>query len=141
MRNKRRSGLRIKDQGGAPEVKAALIRFARWLRQRYSFPIRVPVYLYAVDQLRTMDGKEGSAIFFAPWDRRVEPYIRIATGDFSKMRVEHGRDHALAAYIGSLAHEVIHYQQWIATGATSEFGVRRKARALVLQYSKTVDRP
>jgi epoxyqueuosine reductase QueG len=88
-----------------------------------------------------MHGEKASASFFAPWDRNVEPYIRIASGDYRKLKVKRGRDHALAAYICSLAHEVVHYQQWVATGSVSERNVARKARSILQQYAKTVDRP
>jgi hypothetical protein len=85
-----------------------------------------------------MHGDEASASFFAPWDRNVEPYIRIATGDYAKLRARRGRERALAAYICSLAHEVIHYNQWIATGDTWERDTGRKSLAYLRKYSKAV---
>jgi hypothetical protein len=68
-----RTGLHIRGQRGQSEVRAALIRFARWLRSEYEFPIRVPVYLSPHELVRTMHGEDCSASFFAPWDRNVEP--------------------------------------------------------------------
>ena len=118
-----------------------MIRFARWLRKHYEFPIRVPVYLHAALQLTTRDGESGSAAFFAPWDRHVEPYIRVATGDYPSLKKTLGRDDALAAIICSVAHEVVHYQQWIATGDIWENGVGRKAVAMLRRYAKTRARP
>ena len=85
--------------------------------------------------------RKASASFFAPRDRRVEPYIRIATGDYHDLLAACGRDNALAAYLNSLAHEVIHYQQWIATGETTERGVVRRAAKMVDRYALTVDHP
>jgi len=140
-RLKQREGLRICGARGSPEVRAAYVRFARWLRQEYDFPVRIPVYLLPSEVVVTVDGRRCSASFFAPWDRTMEPYARIATGDFLKLRAKVGRDNALASFLVSLAHEVIHYQQWISTGETWERGVARKASAMVDRYAKTVDRP
>ena len=77
-----RTGIGIIGHRGHPEVKDALIRFAKWLRKNYKFPIRVPVYLRPECELISMHGEQCSASFFAPWDQKVEPYIRIATGEY-----------------------------------------------------------
>ena len=79
--------------------------------------------------------------FVAPFDRNVEPYIRIATGDYPAIRRERGRDNALAEMIGCLGHEIIHYQQWIATGELWERGVERRSDTLLRRYFLTVDHP
>jgi len=71
----------------------------------------------------------------------VEPYIRIATGDYDELVREQGRNNALASYICSLAHEIIHYQQWITNGYTSEKGIGRKVTAILRRYEQTVDEP
>ncbi len=136
-----RVGLRIRGERGHPEVRDALVRFARWLRSEYEFPLRVPVYLSPREDLVKKDGSRVSASFFAPWDRTVEPFIRIATGDYLEYKAKNGRDNALASYLGSLAHEVVHYQQWIATGDMWERGVIRQASSMVKRYAQTVDRP
>jgi hypothetical protein len=137
----KRTGLRIVGKRGHPEVKDAIIRFAGWLRGQYDFPIRVPVYLLPGETVTTMHGEKVSASFFAPWNRKVEPYIRIATGDYPLLRKERGRDNALAAFLNSFAHELVHYQQWVATNVLSERGVRRRAGCIVDRYAQTVDHP
>lgn len=136
-----RQGLRIRGERGHPVVRRAIVRYARWLRQQVEFPIRVPVYLRPEDEVITMHGGRASASFFAPWDRAEEPFIRIATGDYPALRRELGRDHALAAYLCSLAHEVIHYRQWVETGAMWERGVARRAVSMVDRYALTTDHP
>jgi hypothetical protein len=142
MRAKRvRIGVRIRGARGHPEVRRAFIRFARWLRQEYNFPIRVPVYLFPSEQIITMHGERVSASFFAPYDRSVEPFIRVATGDYVQLKKELGRDDALAACLNSFAHEVVHYQQWVATGNISERGVIRRAQSIVDRYAMTTDHP
>ena len=88
-----------------------------------------------------MRGDRVSASFFAPYDRNVEPFIRVATGDYLRLKKERGRDNALAACLNSLAHEFVHYQQWVATGEISERGVIRRAQSIVDRYAMTTDHP
>ena len=137
----RTGGLRIRGERGHPEVRAAVIRFARWLRKQYAFPVRVPVYLSPRERLITMHGTTATATFFAPWDPDVEPYIRVATGDYPLEIAERGRDDALAAYLDSVAHEIVHYLQWVETGETTERGVVVRASNMIDRYALTVDHP
>lgn len=136
-----RRGLRIRGERGNPEVREALIKFARWLRQVYDFPVRVPVYLLPGEQVVTDNGDRCSATFFAPWKTTEEPYIRIATGDCPKLKRERGRNNALAAFVCSMAHEVVHYQQWVHKNDLAERGVSARARRLLRRYSQTTGRP
>jgi hypothetical protein len=88
-----------------------------------------------------MDGHHVSASFFAPLDRKVEPLIRVATGDYRQLKRSRGRDNALAAFLHSFAHELVHYQQWVAAGVVSERGAVREAKRIVRRYAMTTDRP
>lgn len=139
--NRIRTGLRIRGQRGHPCVRYALKRFAKWLRKEYRFPIRVPVYLNQHRRFVTIEGEEVTASFFAPSDPNTEPYIRIATGDFDELALDSCKNDALASYICSLAHEIIHYQQWIKDGCTFEKGVAKEAVAILRRYAQTVDEP
>jgi hypothetical protein len=136
-----RSGIRIVGHRGHPEVKNALIRFAKWLRKNYEFPIRVPVYLRPEKQLTSMAGDKVSASIFLPFDKTEEPYIRIATGDYKDEKRMRGRDNALAGYLSSLAHEMIHYHKWLKGNDVSERGVVVKASNIVDKYALTTDHP
>ena len=136
-----RSGLRIRGARGHPEVRSALVLYAKWLRKEYEFPIRVPVYLFPGETIITQDGEHVSASFVAPYNRCIEPFIRIATGDYSHIQRIHGRDDALASYILSLSHEIVHYFQWIETGIVDERGVVRKATSMLRRYAADMDRP
>src|SRR5262245_24783566 len=91
-----RSGLRICGHRGHPSVRTALIRYAPWLRSAVDFPVRVPVYLLPSELVRTAGGELASASIFLPRDRQLEPYIRIATGDFTELRRTRRRGNALA---------------------------------------------
>lgn len=110
-----RKGLRIICLHGVhPEVKRACLEFAKWLRKEYEFPIRVRIYLKKDYQIKGRYNKKMvSATFFAPHDKTKEPYIRIATGDYLELFNERGQDNALCAILGSIAHELGHYYQWI----------------------------
>ena len=101
----------------------------------------MPVYLHSSPHVVTVRGEKASATFFAPWSSAVEPYIRVATGDYGTLRAELGRDNALAAFICSLAHELVHYRQWVTTGNTWERGVAVQAAGVLRRYSATRERP
>ena len=127
FRTMRRTGLRLRAARGHPEVQAVVRPFVRWLRERYEFPVRVPVYLSPAPQVRTVHGDWCSASFFAPWDRRVEPYIRLATGEYPTLRRRWGRSRAAVSHLISLAHEVLHYEQWVRGRPLSERCLPEKA--------------
>jgi hypothetical protein len=99
------------------------------------------VYLFPSDEIITMHGNRCSASFFAPFDRNAEPLIRIATGAYGRLKKTRGRDNALAAFLHSLAHELVHYQQWVATGQTTERGVIRRAQSIVERYATITEHP
>jgi hypothetical protein len=101
----------------------------------------VPVYLRSSDHIVTSEHQIASASFFAPFDRLTEPFVRIATGDYRALKKKYGRNNALAAFIVSLNHELIHYWQWLETGRVWEAGVARKAVAMLRKYERTVDYP
>ena len=136
-----RSGLRVRGARGHPVVRGAVVRFAAWLRLYYEFPVRLPVYLSPRARLLTIDGEVVTASFFAPEVPTEEPYIRVATGDYPKLCKECGHDNALAAYLASVAHEIIHYQQWIDSGETWERGVASRAKKIVDAYATHVRHP
>jgi len=133
--------LRIVGARGQPCVRRALIRFARWLRANYSFPIRVPVYLSPMRRLRTSEGEEAVSSFFAPYRRDVEPHIRLATGDYAEMREFRKRDDCLASYIVSLSRQVVLYQHWLKRGRIRRRGVKREATRRLRLYERTTDHP
>ncbi|WP_146536934.1 hypothetical protein [Rubripirellula reticaptiva] len=137
----RTGGLRIRGHRASTDVRDAIVRFSRWLRTAYTFPVRCPVYLSPHAELTTMHGTTASATFFAPWQPNVEPYIRIATGDYRRPSATRDRDDALASYLHSLAHELVHYWQWIDTGNITERGVIVRATKIVDRYALTTDHP
>jgi hypothetical protein len=65
----------------------------------------------------------------------------VATGDYPELRRRFGRDNALAAYLNSIAHEIVHYQQWIDSGEVWERGVISRASRIVDAYATHVRHP
>lgn len=141
-----RSGLRLRfDASVDPDVKNACLKFAKWLRKTYCFPLRVPIYVKSKRVLKTIDGEGAVGTFFEPYDYSFEPYIRIATGDYIELKNSIGKDNALATIIESLSHELTHYFQWINglqhTPEGSELQAAKCARYIVDEYAMTCDHP
>jgi len=135
-----RTGLRIRSEPGVhPEVRAVCIKFCKWLRTQAEFPIRVVIYLKKDYQIKNRTTKEMvSATFFAPYEKNVEPYIRLATGDYDELIEERGKADALYAMLDSIAHEIIHYQQWLEDRELQEDEAEEEGYKMVDRYSETL---
>lgn len=141
-----RKGVRVKsDSGVDDEVKRACKEFCKWLRQEYDFPIRIPIYLKSSCKIKAMDGDMVVGTFFEPDDDFVEPYIRIATGDYYKLQSRYGKDNALSYILQTIAHELTHYFQWINKVNLTPIGTERQAtrysKFILDQYAETRDHP
>ena len=141
-----RSGLRLRFETGVdPEVKRACQEFCKWLRREYFFPVRVPIYVKAAEQIKAMDGDMVSGTCFLPYDRKEEPYIRVSAGDYYEMEKRRGQDNALAAILMSIAHELTHYFQWINNLELTPIGEERQASAyagfILDEYAETREHP
>lgn len=141
-----RSGLRLHFQKGVDEeVKRSCSEFAVWIRKQYYFPIRLPIYFKASEYVKIKTGEFVSAKFFEPFDRTVEPYISIATGDVIEIEKNYGQDNALAAVLSSMAHEITHYFQWINDIRLSDKQAERQAKyyqkKIIREYALTREHP
>ena len=124
----RRTGLRLRiDKNVHPEVKAAYKQLANWIRERFLFPIRVPAYIKCSERIKARDGEYCVALFFRPDDYSVEPYIRIATGDYKKLEKTKGALQAKIAILLPLFHELTHYFQWINSVEKTKLGEEQQA--------------
>lgn len=124
----RRTGLRCRFASRVnPEIREACLRFVRWLRTEYDFPLRVPIYFKAEAKLRSLDGGRAVGTFFEPNSYSFEPYTRIATGDYDAMKAQIGVDGATKAILLSVAHELTHYYQWINHLGLTQIGAERQA--------------
>lgn len=141
-----RSGLRIRyEKNVEPEVKRAIRECAEWLRLEYVFPKRVNMYVKSTERIKAKNGENVCGTFFRPADRDVEPYIRIATGDFSKLFEKWGKDNALASILRTIMHELSHYFQWLNDLDLTYIGEERQAtnysRKLIQEYAQTREHP
>lgn len=143
-----RTGLRfVIEKNVDPEVRRACKEFGVWLRKKYYFPIRVPIYVKASERLKASDGSLCTGTFFGPYNKDVEPYIRIATGDYFDLDLlyEWGKDNALWAILETIAHEISHYFQWINDIELTLIGEERQAKKyatfILDEYSETRKHP
>lgn len=141
-----RNGLRMRYEPDVdPEVREAIKQFISWLRTEYYFPMRVIVYVKASESIRAKDGEEVCGTFFGPFDPLLEPYIRVATGDYQKNLLKYGRDNALAGILCTIAHELTHYFQWVNQIKLTDRGIEWQAtfysRIIVQEYATIAGHP
>ena len=129
------------DKDVDPEVRRACKDFAKWVRQEYYFPVRIPVYVKSAVRIKAKDGDRVCGTFWRPDDYNEEPYARIATGDYPQLREKRGTYNALAEILLSMAHELTHYFQWINELPLTPIGEERQATRysyyILDEYSKT----
>ncbi|WP_256256289.1 hypothetical protein [Paenibacillus sp. BC26] len=100
------------------------------------------VYLKRDYQIKNRYTKElVSATFFAPYDKNEEPYIRVATGDYLELVNDRGQDNALVAILGSVAHELGHYYQWLDDKELDEEIADEYRDEIIEEYESTRDHP
>ena len=141
-----RHGLRLRfDAGVDPEVHRACLEFGAWLRREYEFPMRVPIYFKNKKYLISATGERASATFWGAFDKTLEPHIRIAVDDYEDILESFGKDNALAAILGSMAHELSHYFQWIKDFDIMDAKMERQAKyysdVIVWDYAETREHP
>lgn len=133
-----RQGLRLRfDKGVDPLLREECLRFARWLRQEYKFPIRVPIYIKNWKSIKCIDGGSAFGTCFIPNSYKDEPYIRIAVGDYAELSSKWGKRDATLSILRTIAHELTHYYQWInGVQLTQEIEERQatKNSKLIIEY-------
>ncbi|TYS63662.1 hypothetical protein FZC76_19435 [Sutcliffiella horikoshii] len=136
MDNYPRKGLRVRcERGVNPKVRKVCLDFCKWIRTEMEFPVRVVIYLKKSNYIKNITTKElVSATFFAPYQKDVEPYIRISTGDYEELLKERTEIDALYAYLESITHELTHYQQWLNDKDFDENEAENNAVELVDLY-------
>ena len=128
----RRDGIRFRYDTAIPdEVKTEFLRFAKWLRREYYFPLRINVYVYNTPFIKAKDGELVVGLFFEPDSYLDEPYIKLAVGDYESLCDERGHDKAIFATLGTLVHELTHYYQWINGLELTDKGRERQAKQYV----------
>lgn len=144
--NNHRKGARlIFDKNVDREVRRACKEFLQWLRLTYSFPMRVLIYIKSSPYIRAMDGDMVRGTFFRPDSKMVEPFIRIASGDYEDLKRMYGQDDAIATVLHAIAHELTHYFQWLNDISLTLIGEERQAtryaNMILANYSETRTHP
>lgn len=133
------------DQGVNADLKNACRVFVQWMKQSFSFPLPVCIYLKNRVLLRTMDGDTAVGTFFEPPNYAQRPYIRVAVGDYEDLLAEDGRDNAIASILTVIAHEMTHYFQWVNGLQLTEIGYERQAdryaKMILDEYAQTREHP
>ncbi len=124
----RRTGLRLRfDRDVDPDIRAAFKELAKWSRERFWFPVRVPVYVRSSKTVTARDGDQCVGTFLWPDDHSVEPYIRVAAGDYQDLVNEKGALQAKILVLLPFLHELTHYYQWINSESLTPIGEERQA--------------
>ena len=126
-------------------VKNAIKKMVSWLRKNYEFPVRIRIYVKAGTMVKSRDGDLVPDLFFWPYNRNEEPYIKIATGDYSDLLNRLSPDDALATILIALLQELTHYFQWLNGLEFSNSNLKRQAticaRAIMKRYAETREHP
>ena len=131
------------DQDVSRRLRLSFMRFARWIRAQYTFPVKIDVYIKNVDFIISKTtGETGTANIFIPYQLSESPCIKIAVGDFFTLTQETDYFSATCAELCSLAHEITHYFQWqngydmdsLLLKKERERQANRIARQIVLKY-------
>ena len=144
--NELRCGIKVNyDKNVNADVKKAINEMVSWLRKEYIFPVRVRVYIKENVLVRCLDGTFAPDVFFWPYSRDIEPYIKFAVGDYDKLLHKLGRDDALATVLKALLRNFTHYFQWLNDIKLTPIGEQRQAtryaRIRLDEYAQTRDHP
>lgn len=100
------------EKGIDPEFRKLCMKFVAWLRQNYTFPVHINIYIKNCEKVTIMDGRMvyGSFRYF----KTKPPYIRIPA-QINPQEYEGCEDLEIHySILGSLVHELTHYFQWVA---------------------------
>ena len=140
----RKNGLVLRfDKNVDPEVRRCVKAFCRWLRQMFSFPLRITVYIRETAYVQLRTGEPTSANVWGPYKADAYPYAAVAAGDYRPALQGKEKDDRLASILQSVGHELSHYYQWITDPHWLEkqdaAAIRREERQAVYYARQIVD--
>ena len=131
------------EKGIEPGFRTLCIRFANWLRNKYSFPIHINVYIKDCEKIRLVGGEMAYGGF--RYFENRSPYIRIPARIEPNVREEYDETESYYSILSSLVHELTHYYQWIAglkqTDAVSERQANYFRFRIIEQFCKDCNLP
>ncbi|PJI07265.1 MULTISPECIES: tetratricopeptide repeat protein [Clostridium] len=130
-----RGGLRIRYESHMDlQLKDIIIEFARWLRKKYIFPIRLTIYIRYEYKSKANNSDKFLASFLEPDSEKYNPHIRV---EVKNHRDDVDDTNEFRKYILiSIAHEIIHYMQWIKKVDFCEKEAEYKSEKLVQLFIK-----
>lgn len=126
-------------KGVYPQLRKEIMLFLRWIRREYVFPRKVNIQISDKMFVRTfLTDEQVSASTFIPDNEKFKVLIRVSTGDYLFMVQNDGYRIAVCSILGSIAHELTHYYQWVKDPDCifSEAQARTKAVRVVDKYWK-----
>ena len=93
------------------ELKKKYVRFGRWLRKNYYFPVHINVYILNCERVKLLNGTMVYGSF--RWFPKHSPYIRIPSAIEAGLLEENTREEIYESILSSLVHELTHYYQWV----------------------------
>lgn len=131
------------EKGIEPQFRTLCMQFAAWLRKHYSFPVHINIYIKDCEKIRLVGGQMAYGGF--RYFENRPPYIRIPARVEPEVREAYEDMDIHYAILGSLAHELTHYYQWVAGSAQTEAVSERQANyfrfRIIEQFCKDCDLP
>ena len=117
------------DKNVDDDVTVFCKNFVRWMRKEFFFPVKVNIYVKENYRIKAKDGELVVGTFWRPegFEQDNTPYVRIATGDYQELVAERGKKEAMWSILGTLAHELSHYFQYINQLELTRIGEERQA--------------
>lgn len=124
-------------KGVHPQLRKEIMLFLRWIRRVYVFPRKVDIQISdEMFVLTFLTDEQVSASIFIPDNERFNVLIRVSTGDYLSTVQNDGYRVAVCSILGSIAHELTHYYQWVKDPDCrfNEAQARAKAVRIVSKY-------
>lgn len=136
----------IYDKRVNKEVKRACVNFQKWLSKNIFFPVKLYVYIRNSEHVKTTKGESVVGRLSVPKNyKNIENgdvFAEISVGDYKKLLNTKNKSVALADILDPIAHEIIHYFQWINNEIIGylpyfkEKDAIKYSTKLLLEYSK-----
>lgn len=133
----------IYDNNINKDIKRAFANFEKWLSKNLYFPVKLYIYIRNTKHVQTTKGESVVGRLFAPGDAGHErAFAEIAVGDYKELLNKEKKTVLLAEMMDPIAHEIVHYFQWINNEICGylpyfkEIYAKKYSSKLLLEYSK-----